>query len=329
MQLAAAPRLERHRIFHSHDVEATRAFLDSKNFRVDFGRGENQPLDAHVNGVYLPGMYIGYLCYGRTTALKATPARTDYWIQLPIHKRFEITMGKRSAVCGPHRGAVLSPMNENLIRSEPGCGRLVFSLTGTTVVRQLATLLGQALHAPLEFADTMDLTTGYGQSVLHYMRAAVHDLEQSDSLLRSPMAMSSYEQFIITGLLLSHRHNYSDALLRPERRIAPRDVKRAIDYVEANLDAPISLADIVDAAGVPGRTLHKHFRHFTGASPMGYLRNARFERVRRTLLHAPAEENISVIAAKCGFDHLGRFAVEYRRRFGERPSDTRKRGREN
>ena len=29
------------------------------------------------------------------------------------------------------------------------------------------------------------------------------------------------------------------------------------------------------------------------------------------------------IASLWGFDHMGRFAVEYRRRFGERPSDTR------
>ena len=31
------------------------------------------------------------------------------------------------------------------------------------------------------------------------------------------------------------------------------------------------------------------------------------------------------VAARCGFPHFGRFAVEYRRRYGETPSQTLKR----
>ena len=217
------PRLARHRIFHSRDPEETLAFLAYKNFWLDFPKDET-PLETHVNGVYLPGMYIGYFGYGRSTVTKATPARTDYWVQLPISKRFELTVHGRSIECGPRRAAVLSPMNENLIRSEAGCGRLVFSLTGSTVVRQLSALLGRSLDKPLAFDHALSLQSGYGQSLMRHMRLAVRDLEQNDSLLRSPIAMSLYEQFIITGLLLSHPHNYTDALTRPEKMIAPRDV---------------------------------------------------------------------------------------------------------
>ena len=60
---------------------------------------------------------------------------------------------------------------------------------------------------------------------------------------------------------------------------------------------------------------------------MRYLRNARFERARTALLRAEPEESVTDIAAAWGFTHLGRFAIEYRRRFGERPSDTIRRHR--
>ena len=46
--------------------------------------------------------------------------------------------------------------------------------------------------------------------------------------------------------------------------------------------------------------------------------------MRETLLESEPENSVSAIAARWGFDHFGRFAVEYRRRFGERPSDTLK-----
>ena len=64
----------------------------------------------------------------------------------------------------------------------------------------------------------------------------------------------------MTALLLSHPHNYSDALRRLEKPIAPRDVRRAIDYIEAHLDQAITVADLVEATGVAGRTLFMHFK---------------------------------------------------------------------
>lgn len=100
-------------------------------------------------------------------------------------------------------------------------------------------------------------------------------------------------------------------------------VRRAVDYIEANLCAPLTLADIVRAAGVSGRGLFRHFRGATGESPMAYLRRARFARVRDALRRARADEHVVDIAAFWGFDHMGRFAVEYRRRFGETPSATK------
>jgi AraC-like DNA-binding protein len=87
------------------------------------------------------------------------------------------------------------------------------------------------------------------------------------------------------------------------------------------------LPEIVAAAGVPGRTLIQHFRDFKDTSPMRYLRIARYEKVREALSRAEPEESITEIAARWGFGHLGRFSVEYRRCFGESPSQTLRRRR--
>jgi transcriptional regulator GlxA family with amidase domain len=101
------------------------------------------------------------------------------------------------------------------------------------------------------------------------------------------------------------------------------DVRRAVEYIEANLTSSVKLEDVVRAAGMSGRGLFRHFRNAMGVSPMVYLRNARFARVRDALRRARGEERIVDIAALWGFDHMGRFAVEYRQRFGEKPSDTK------
>jgi transcriptional regulator GlxA family with amidase domain len=78
---------------------------------------------------------------------------------------------------------------------------------------------------------------------------------------------------------------------------------------------------------VPGRTLIQHFRDFKRTSPVRYLRTARYEKVREALRQADHEESITEIAGRWGFSHMGRFAVEYRKRFGEPPSQTLRRAR--
>jgi AraC-like DNA-binding protein len=127
---------------------------------------------------------------------------------------------------------------------------------------------------------------------------------------------------LTAGLSESDLHNYSKAFRRLERQIFPGDIKRAIGYIEAHLDAPVTIPEIVAASRVPGRTLFKHFKHYHGLSPMAYVRMARYQKVRERLERAGPDEQVSEIAIGLGFEHLGRFAVEYRKRFGESPSET-------
>src|SRR5437868_2811039 len=188
-------------------------------------------------------------------------------------------------------------------------------------------LPGEPPTEPLKFVPTMNLADGYGRRLAQILSAAVIEFERTNLVRWSPTAMIEFAEFVVTNLLLFHPHNYSDALRRSDRMITPRDINRAVDYLEAHVDAPVTVADLVAASQVSGRTLFQHFRDFKGMSPMRYLRNARFAKVRDALLRAEAEESVTAIASACGFTHLSRFAVEYRRRFGERPSDTLRRNR--
>ena len=325
----ATPLLERHRIFHSHDAEETRAFLRGKDYEFDLAPRQARALDTRLNGIYTPSLYIGYVQYGALPVeFSPSRSRNDYWIQLPLRGDVDASIGHHSVACNPHRAAIASPIHERCrFISNADNARIQLALNQAVLVDQLTALLGEAPRAPVDFAPALDLSTGYGQSLARYLLMAAIDLDQPGSVLLNPTTMRMFEQLIMTGLLLSHRHNYSDALARRERPIAPRDVKRAIDYLQAHIDAPVTLADLVKAAGVPGRTLLKHFRDTKGISPMRYLRNARFLEVRQALAAAQPGESVTAIAMACGFAHMGRFSVEYRLRFGESPSETLRQGR--
>jgi AraC-like DNA-binding protein len=317
----AAARLEGHRIFQSGDLEETRKFLQTKNFYFEpLDRGANH--FARLNGVYLPGMYFGYVGYTCPVATRPTAARSDYWIQFPIQGRIAVDIGRQQFVGDAEHALMLSPTQENMIRSNAETGRLNVSLTHAALACQLSALLNEPVAKALEFAPLLSVVEGYGRTLAQYVRLAVSELEKPDSIMWTPIAMAQIEEFIMTVLLLAHPHNYSHALSRLKSGGGPRDVRRAIDYIEANCQSPITLRDLVVVSGVAGRTLLKHFHDYMGTTPMRYLAKVRFEKARAALRCPEPGASVAEIAEAWGLGHLGRFSVEYRRRFGESPSET-------
>src|SRR5258708_31599878 len=111
----------------------------------------------------------------------------------------------------------------------------------------------------------------------------------------------------------------------PGASLLPRGVRRALETMRADLARDWSVADLADAAGVSSRTLQRLFRTFLGKTPGAALRDIRFECARRELLQGSPDARVTEVALRCGFPHGGRFSVEYRRRYGETPSETLKR----
>src|SRR3954467_4552335 len=107
--------------------------------------------------------------------------------------------------------------------------------------------------------------------------------------------------------------------------LLPRGVRCALDAMRANLERDWSVAVLADTAGVSGRTLQRQFQAFLGKAPRTALRDLRFACARRALLQGVRDAKVMDIALRCGFPHFGRFSVEYRRRYGETPSQTLRR----
>ena len=327
MHFNASPLWAHKRLLTSRDPEETRAFMHAKEFELDLAPREQPAFDFAATAAYMPNSYIGSIRYGSAVSVRVPGDRNrdDYFIHLPVRGTAEVTGDKGSAICGPGQGLVSSP-HGHLTHSERGSERITLSLTKAAVIRQLATLLGEVPTAPLDFAPTIGLATPEGRRFSRHVRLVIADLDDPGLPLNQTL-LAMYEQVIMTGLLLCQNNSYTNALRHLERGAAPRGVKRAVDYIQNHLSAPITLGEIIAASGVPGRTLLKHFRDDRGTSPMRYVHRARLGRIRQELSRARAGESVTEIALAWGIHHLGRFAGEYRAHFGESPSETLSRSR--
>lgn len=94
------------------------------------------------------------------------------------------------------------------------------------------------------------------------------------------------------------------------------------EYLRSHSSEPISTATLCRELGARERTLYLGFRERYGMSPHDYMAMLRMNAAREALLSAPSGSRVSDIALSAGFTHIGRFSIEYRKHFGELPSET-------
>lgn len=105
----------------------------------------------------------------------------------------------------------------------------------------------------------------------------------------------------------------------------PASVHRTVRFVDEHGHEAISVGDMADAASLSVRGLQAVLRRHLDLTPLELLRCTRLARVRQDLEHPGPGATVASIAGLRGFTHLGRFAADYRARYGEKPSVTLRR----
>jgi len=226
--------------------------------------------------------------------------------------------GRTAAVCSPSLPGDVSLQSDY-------CGIQV--VVPTTVVEgTLDALTGVARDTPLRFDVGVNLDHSASLSVWRLVEFMVAEADREGCALQAPLVQAKLEEAFVGSLLLGFSHNYSRLLQRPAQKLEPVHLRRAEEYIAANAHLPITIANLAATAGASAGSLFAAFRAHRGCTPMEFLRARRFELARSRLLASPVT-SVAEAALACGFEHLGRFSVGYRKRFGESPRQTLQRAR--
>ena len=96
----------------------------------------------------------------------------------------------------------------------------------------------------------------------------------------------------------------------------------AVALMEANIEEPLSLAEIAEYVGVSRRQLERLFHDYLHCTPSRYYLDLRLHRGRLLLLQTGMK--VADVAARCGFSTTARFGKSYVDKYGKRPSDERR-----
>ena len=107
--------------------------------------------------------------------------------------------------------------------------------------------------------------------------------------------------------------------------VRSKATRKALTLIRDLSEEPLTVQSICGAIGVSERTLQYAFQEQLGVTPKQYLQSVRLGGVRRDLRRLGSCVKIADVANRWGFWHLGQFAADYHRQFGERPSQTQSR----
>ncbi len=144
---------------------------------------------------------------------------------------------------------------------------------------------------------------------------------QGDSLL-SEAECSDMEFEVHSALVTALASDLEKDMRLPHATFRSRALRPALDYIEANADRAPTVKDICVASGASYRTLNYAFLERFGVAPKQYLQAVRLDGVRKALRKLGPQRAIIDAANRWGFWHMGQFAADYKRQFGELPSET-------
>jgi AraC family ethanolamine operon transcriptional activator len=134
------------------------------------------------------------------------------------------------------------------------------------------------------------------------------------------------ERAFLRALAYCLRGGTPSAPARPPASRRLDAVQRVEDHLLHDLTIPQTISALCTVAGTSRRTLEYAFREYFGTSPRQFIKALKLNAARGDLLRANHESaRVVEIASTWGFSHMGQFAADYRRMFGEAPSETLRR----
>ena len=294
--------------------------------------GTTQNFHVRHHHARLAGMSVNFIQYRPGALIGADLSRRFFLLHYVLSGRCRIG--------GPSDGvrlrsgdiAVINPTEPFTVKTSDDCGQIVIKLQSELMADVAFRRFGIGRDTPLRFGRSAAPVGG------DTLRAVIDLVCREADRAGEPGSGNGggtggvrteqmLAELLAVTLIETVPHNavMKSAGGRIANGVAPWYVRRVEEYIELHADRPLRIEDMAAVAGVSERTLYGGFRTWRGLSPKAYLKAIRLDRARTELLGVDARAlSVADIARSCGFRHLGNFARDYRVRFGERPSETRR-----
>lgn len=312
--------LENYAVLQTTDLSEARTVVSEKycDHRLDLVRGDTLTMRYHhVRG---RDSSLNVLEYGADVRIDPGELQNFYLLQIPVSGKARIRHRGETVEADRWTGSILNPDRPTDMEWSADCRKVMLQIDADFLNRYAREDLGFDLPGPVRFDPKVDLTRAAGLSLHRTIMSTLQAYEKG-SLVPQCHSLNeiNLERTLAATLLNLQPSNVSHYFEDFQKTFTSRQVKKAVEFIQTEYHREVSLRDISVASGMHPRTLQTSFQDCFGISPMKYLKLVRLNAARYWLSRRHNRDTVTDVAYGCGFTHLGRFARDYRCRFGQSP----------
>lgn len=276
-------------------------------------------LSAEMHHVQCERLAIGRLEYSERVSIDPGCLEDFYLFHLPLSGRINIRYGHRQFVSTVNQASLISPQEAFSMIWEANSPQLTLKITNSDMLSFIHSYIGELPAQLINFTPNIRLDNGVGDYFCQLIHLYINMLNNDDSVINARYLKKQCESMLI-GLILNQQHALMNTSTCESHLGTPGYIKKSREFIHAHLTEELTIELLATQAGVSVRTLHNGFQHYLGISPMKYVKLQRLEGAYQDLKMAKTL-GITEVALKWGFSHLGRFAQEFKKRYGFLPSE--------
>ena len=306
--------------FVRHDFDDVDELAEvARSWDVDFRQLGRGPFEGRVTQVGGPQLQLAWVrLRGLIHQHGAAPAGL---VTFAVPAVRDIDLVWRGHTVGRDEILVFGPGGELESTSREDFDMLLVSVSEEALeraARRMGIELQSGLIAGLEVvACEPSAVAGLRRCIAGQLRSQGHD-QVAGPLPMEARGPEAAVSDLIIGSLMPSLKGSRDRRRSRRRRL----IDDAVRIARGRADEIHTVRRLCRESGASERTLRRGFQERFGVSPKTYLQAQRLIGVRRQLRTPTETVRIADAANEWGFWHMGQFAADYRRHFGELPSET-------
>lgn len=264
------------------------------------------------------GFGLSQLHYGNHVRIKSPALDAIYHLQIVI--RGECVWQQAGDRMLVRRGEALmvNPYEGIDLEYSPDCEKLIIKVPEQALKNLGAVANGHLPGGEIRFArEPVDLHRC--RALINIIEAVISELveaqEEDISLMYAP-----YREIILKKVLKIFPSNWDS---QQQGTAYSPALKHMLEYIEHNYRSDIHIEELSSVSNMSERSIYNAFAKAFSTTPKCYIKQLKLRKLRQDLLQGRCR-NVTEVALDYGFCHLGRFSADYRKAFGELPSETMK-----
>lgn len=278
-------------------------------------------LQGRVHGTQLGPIAFVDVRYGAGVTIKSPPSGERILVVIPQGPMFVESSSRQWMASTPF---ALSSTEHTLMVPDQERGALIGALDASVAGQRFSTISGRQLQRHIHLDSERPLQLAAPELFASTWIESCRIIDQNDAA-SLPGAAEALLSTLFSTLLLGLGPHLK--CFEPRREIGPvrpAYLDAALDFIKEHHPQISGIGSVADAVRISPRQLQTVFMQHVDMSPAQYLREVRLLAARDLLSagNPEARPSVSSVAARVGFEHLGRFSAYYTKRFGEPPSRT-------